>query len=75
MAKRDRYHVTKKDGDWWVKKEGAERASGRHDTQSQAIEQGRKLASQEKGQLLIHKANGRIREERTYGRDPFPPKG
>ena len=75
MPKRERYHVTKKDGDWKVKKEGAERASGRHVTQAKAIEQGRRLASQDKGQLLIHKANGRIREERTYGADPFPPEG
>jgi len=26
-------------------------------------------------QLIIKKQNGRIQEERTYGQDPFPPKG
>jgi hypothetical protein len=27
------------------------------------------------GQLKIHRKDGTIQEERTYGKDPFPPRG
>jgi len=40
------------------------------------IDQARKLAkSKPLGQIVIHKSDGKIQTERTYGRDPYPPKG
>jgi len=76
--KRKTYHVVpdKDKGDWAVKPEGAERATSRHPTQKEAIEKARSIAeNQPLGQIVIHKSDGTIREERTYGKDPYPPKG
>ncbi|MBW7894135.1 MAG: DUF2188 domain-containing protein [Opitutaceae bacterium] len=42
---------------------------------SQAIESGRPLAQQAKGELRIHHSANRIREVWSYGNDPHPPRG
>ncbi|PAD36595.1 DUF2188 domain-containing protein [Terribacillus saccharophilus] len=70
------YH-TAPDGNnsWQVKKEGAIRASGSFDTQKEAMDYGKKLAKQNKGEHVIHGRDGRIRERDSYGNDPFPPRG
>jgi hypothetical protein len=77
MANRKTYHVTPNgDGGWNVKGQGASRASSTHDTKAEAIDRGRDLAkSQNLGQLVIHKQDGTIQTEYTYGQDPHPPKG
>jgi len=75
MADKKRIHVTPKGDDWAVQREGGKKASGVHDRKKEAIEQGRNLAKQDKGQLLIHGKDGKIQEERTYRKDPFPPEG
>lgn len=77
MAKKSNtFHVTKNpNGGWQVKREGASRASGVHNTKAEAVKAGRTIAKNEKGQLLIHKQNGQFQEERTYREDPFPPRG
>lgn len=62
------------DGDWGVKREGADRYSRRYDTQKEAIETGRGLAQDGKGELTIRGRDGQIREKRSYGNDPCPPK-
>lgn len=63
-----------KDG-WGVERRGAQRASGHFDTKKEAVERGRELASKQKGRLVVHKQDGTIQEERTYRKDPYPPKG
>ncbi len=76
MAKKTRkvFHsiLTKKDG-WIVQAD--KRMLSMHGTQKEseraAIEAGRK--EQERGglgQAVLHKSDGTIREERTYGKDP-----
>jgi hypothetical protein len=75
MADKRRVHVTPKGDNWAVQREGAKKASGVHDTKKEAVDQGRNLAKQDKGQLLIHGKDGKIQEERTYRKDPFPPEG
>lgn len=77
MVKRTKYHVTQRpDGRWQAKAEGSPRASTVADTKAEAIDRGRDLAkSKPLGQLVIHKSNGRFQSERTYGKDPYPPKG
>jgi isopentenyl diphosphate isomerase/L-lactate dehydrogenase-like FMN-dependent dehydrogenase len=62
------------DGDWGAKREGADRYSRRCDTQKEAIETGRRMAQDTKGELTIRGTNGQIREKRSYGNDPCPPK-
>jgi uncharacterized protein YdaT len=71
-----RYHVVSNDGSWKVKGENSARASSVHETKAEAVNAARELAkSQGNTQVIIHKQNGRIQEERTYGHDPFPPEG
>jgi uncharacterized protein YdaT len=59
-----------------VKAENAERASSVQDTKEKAVEKAKELAkSASEGQVVIHKKDGIIQTEHTYGNDPFPPKG
>jgi hypothetical protein len=46
-------------------------------TQTAAIERGAQMAQRVPGnsQLVIHGEDGRVRDERAYGEDPFPPRG
>ena len=77
MAKRKTYHVTSgPDGGWKVKEEKASRASSSHETKAEAVERAKELAkNQDLGQVVIHKQDGTIQTEHTYGKDPYPPKG
>jgi hypothetical protein len=73
MAKKD-YHVIPQGEGWALKREGAQRASSLHTTQTEAIAAGRQLAKQQQTELVIHRANGQIRDSDSYGNDPVPPK-
>lgn len=77
MADRKTYHVTpNSDGGWNVKSVGASRASSTHDNKADAVDRARELAkNQARGQVVIHKQDGTIQTEHTYGQDPFPPRG
>lgn len=76
MPKRETYHVTHGDDRWKVQKEGAQRPAKTFENKDKAVDFGRDVAKhQPLGQLIIHKKDGRIQEERIYGKDPFPPKG
>ena len=76
MATRQKYDIShRQDGNWQVKQQGAERASGVFERKADAVERGRELARGQHGQLLIRGTDGRIQTEHTYGNDPFPPKG
>ncbi|MGE0434920.1 MAG: DUF2188 domain-containing protein [Planctomycetota bacterium] len=71
------YHVLpRKAGGWEVKEAGKSSASSTHDTKVAAVEAGRKLAKQHAlGQLKVHKKDGVIQTEYTYGGDPERYKG
>lgn len=72
MGKRNVYHVVsnKKNG-WDVKKEGAKRVSKHTDTKKDAVDWSRHKAKSEKpSQIKIHKQDGVIQAEHTYGQDP-----
>jgi len=77
MSDRTRRHVTQRpDGDWQVKKEGGQRASAVAETKEDAVRDGIRISRNDtNSQLLIHKSDGTFQEERTYGKDPNPPKG
>ena len=73
MSKRVVYHVlpNKDQGVWKVKREGAGRAASIHDDKDDAFEKARELAQNNPiSQVKIHKRDGTIQEERTYGKDP-----
>jgi hypothetical protein len=42
---------------------------------TEAIRVARPLAQKAEGELRIHGTDNRIRESRSYGNDPHPPKG
>ncbi len=66
------YHVVSNHGGGWnVKKENARRASVSADTKQEAINRARELAkAQELGQVIVHRSDGLIQTEWTYGQDP-----
>ena len=70
-----RIHVVPRGSGWVTRREGASRAGSTHDTQSQATEAARNTAIRERGEVIIHRPDGRIRDANSYGNDPFPPKG
>jgi len=75
---RKRYHVTRRsDGNWQGKLEKGKRATVLGKTQTEVVSEMANIAKNHgNSQVLIHRTNGQIREERTYGgKDPFPPKG
>jgi hypothetical protein len=78
MARRKVVEVAPRKGSspgWTVSVRGQ---SGGEDfrTKDPAVGRGRSIAKAAPlGQLIIKKEDGRIQEERTYGKDPHPPKG
>ena len=63
-------------GDKWIAKgEGNQRATRVVGTQKEAISIARERAMKEQSELTIRGRNGQIRDKRSYGNDPFPPKG
>lgn len=73
MRKRTVIHVLhdKKKDDWKVIKEGSERALSRNETKKEAIEDARsRIKDDELAQIKVHKKNGPIQTEWTYGKDP-----
>jgi hypothetical protein len=70
-----RIHVVPHGERWATQREGASRAGSLHDTQAQAQAAARNTAIRERGEVIIHRPNGQIRDADSYGHDPFPPKG
>lgn len=74
---RKTYHVLPNEkGGWAVKLAGAKSPSGKFDKKTDAIARGKELAKKPKlGQLIVHKQDGKIQTEFTYGDDPKRSKG
>lgn len=53
-------HVVKQGDEWVTKKPHAERASSRHNLQSEAISRAKELAG--KGEVIVHGLHGKIRK-------------
>jgi hypothetical protein len=74
MTKKNVWVQQRQDGQWEVKKDGAQRASSLHRTQREAAEAGRRAAKDERSELLIKGRDNKIRSKDSYGPDPLPPK-
>ena len=74
-ARMSEQHVVKRDGGWAVRKAGASRDTSHHATQSDAIGAATEIAKNQKGEVVIHGGDGKIRDKNSYGNDPFPPRG
>ncbi len=68
----DNYHITKKDGQWKLKKEGNTRASKVAETKAEIIQKARDYMKPREGSVKIHKEDGSFQEERTYPRSSDP---
>jgi uncharacterized protein YdaT len=67
-------HVVPRDGEWAVKGEGNKRDTSHHEKQSDAIDAARDIARNQRGEVVIHGRDGKIRDKDSYGNDPFPPR-
>lgn len=77
MTKKANYHVTKHDGEWAAKREGARRAASLHPTQAAAERAAKGYARRGGGgEVRIHTPQGSIRDSDTVppARDPNPPR-
>lgn len=63
------------DGSWRVVREGAERATSVHETQTAAWKETQERARETKGEAYLQNREGQIRERNTYGPDPRKTKG
>lgn len=74
MAKKSYHVIAKSNGEWSVKRTGAERASGNFATKRAAVTSARKLVTKEGGELIVHGKDGTVSRRDSYGNDPNPPK-
>jgi hypothetical protein len=73
MSDRVVYHVVpdREEDAWKVEKENSERASSVCQTKDEAIEEARRLAQNNSlSQVKVHRRDGTIQTEWTYGKDP-----
>lgn len=75
MPKQGDVHVVPSDRGWRVEIEGTGGARSTHQTQAEAAQTGRRIARQNKAELLIHGRDGKVRDRSTYGHDPRRTKG
>jgi len=68
-------HVVPHNGAWAVRGERNERVTSIYETQAEAISAGRVIAENQRSELVLHRADGTIRDKDSHGRDPYPPKG
>ena len=72
--KKDIHVVPHSEGGWATRREGGERASSRHGTQREALDQAREWGKRDQVEVVTHGKDGRIRDSDSYGNDPNPPK-
>lgn len=73
MSEGGSQHVVPRDGEWAVRRAGSSRDTRRFDTQQAAVRAARRIARNQETELFVHARDGRIRERRSYGRDPHSP--
>ena len=75
MAKGKNQHIVPHAEGWAVKAAGAKRATRVTQTQQEAINIARSIATNQQSEMIAHRPNGQIRQKNSYGNDPHPPKG
>ncbi|HWV86175.1 MAG TPA: DUF2188 domain-containing protein [Capillimicrobium sp.] len=74
-SKRKPVHTVPYQGQWANRTEGAKRVFGVAPTKADAEARGRQTAQERRTEHISHRRDGTIGERRSYGRDPFPPRG
>ena len=70
--------VRDKDGPGWaVKREGESNPVSRHEKKQEAVDLGREIRGEDRGELIVQDRHGKIqsRDNAPGSRDPFPPRG
>jgi hypothetical protein len=67
-------HVTPHEDGWAVRGAGNEKATSIFRTQREAIAAARRIAENQRSELIVHGRNGRIRSKDSFGNDPLPPR-
>src|SRR5215207_1997547 len=67
MAQNPAVHIELRGDGWAVIREGNQRATSTHPTQSEAAESGRALARKDRTEFFLHGQDGQVREQRDYG--------
>ena len=77
MAQRIVYHVVPNDNKGWkVDEENRRGNSHQYKKKTEAVAFAKREAKKQPlSQVIIHRKDGNIQNEYTYGKDPFPPKG
>ena len=71
---RKNVHVVPADSGWAVKREGQRMPISQHRTQENGETAARPIARRDRGELIIHRRDGQIRDKDSFGPDPNPPK-
>ena len=66
MAQNPAVHIELRDDAWIVLREGNQRATSVHPTQSEAAESGRELARRDGAEFFLHGQDGHVREHHDY---------
>jgi predicted regulator of Ras-like GTPase activity (Roadblock/LC7/MglB family) len=75
MSKGKNQHVTKHQDGWQVIGAGNSKATAVTNTQAEANEIAKRIATNQLSEVLIHGRNGQIRDKNSYGNDPKNIKG
>ena len=67
-------HVVPRDDGCAVKGEGNNKDTSHHQTQGEAIKVARDIAINQRGEVVIHGRDGKIRDKDSYGNDSCPPR-
>jgi hypothetical protein len=63
------------DGRWAVQRDGSRRADSLHAAKDTAVARGTELGRRHRGKVRIKGTDGRVQDERTYGRGALPTRG
>ena len=67
---KNQHVVSTPDGKWGVRGEKNQKITKILDTQGDAIEFAKRIAKNQKSEVVIHRKNGRIRDKDSCGNDP-----
>ncbi len=75
MAKKSYHVIAKSDGQWSVKRTGADRVTGKFSTQKEAEQEARNIIKRSGGgEIIVHKKDGRVSTRVTLSSNQNPPK-
>lgn len=66
--------VSPRENGWAVHGEGNTRDTKLFNTQKEATDYARNIATNQKSEVIVQGTDGRIRSKDSYGNDPCPPK-